>query len=210
MTRPFVILDRDGTVIFERNYLSNPEQVELIPGAAAGLKALSELGLGLIVITNQSGIGRGYFDEVRLDEIHERMCQLLNAEGVLLTAILHCPHRPEDDCKCRKPKPGLVWQAAEKYAFEPRHCFVIGDKPCDIDMGKAIDATTILVRTGYGKEFATHPEMNCNFIVDDILQAADVIKSQLTQSSSPYRVSNHQKTSFHEKTLNACKGARDS
>ena len=92
----FVILDRDGTIIVERCYLSDPAQVELIPGAGAALRQLSEIGLGLVVITNQSGIGRGYFDRSRLDLIHRRLCELLEAEGVRLDGIYTCPHVPED------------------------------------------------------------------------------------------------------------------
>jgi D-glycero-D-manno-heptose 1,7-bisphosphate phosphatase len=90
--RRFAVLDRDGTIIVERHYLSDASQVELIPGVAGGLRHLREMGLGLIVITNQSGIGRGFFDQARLDLIHQRLRELLQAEGVNLDDIYSCPH----------------------------------------------------------------------------------------------------------------------
>src|ERR1700740_1318918 len=132
MTRQrFVLLDRDGTIIVERHYLSDPEWVELLPGAVSGLRQLSQMGLGLVVITNQSGIGRGFFDETRLELIHRRMSKLLAAEEVTLSGIYFCPHTPDTDCCCRKPRPGLVKQAARQLNFDLQDAFVIGDKPCD-------------------------------------------------------------------------------
>ncbi len=151
--RRYVLLDRDGTVIVERNYLSDPSQVELIPGAAEGLRSLSRMGLGLLIVTNQSGIGRGYFDDARLAEIHGRMCGMLADEGVVLDGIYVCPHTPEEGCDCRKPRTGLISQAAARHGFEPAEAFVIGDKACDIELGQRIGACTLLVRTGYGAQY---------------------------------------------------------
>jgi histidinol-phosphate phosphatase family protein len=150
--RRFVLLDRDGVINVERNYLSDPEQMELIPGAAAGLRRLQELGLGLVVVTNQSGIGRGYYDETRLEAIHARLRELLGAAGVALDGIYFCPHTPDDDCDCRKPAVGLAHRAAAEHGFDPHQAFVVGDKKCDIDFGRRLGATTFLVLTGYGAE----------------------------------------------------------
>ena len=116
--RRFVLLDRDGTLIVERNYLSDPDQVELIPGAAAGLRRLAARGLGLVLVTNQSGIGRGFFDAARLAEIHERLTALLRAERVELDGIYVCPHHPDQACDCRKPRPALVLRAAAELGFD--------------------------------------------------------------------------------------------
>ena len=102
------MLDRDGTIIMERHYLAEPHGVELIHGAAEALRRLSSIGLELIVVTNQAGIGRGIFAEEQLILIHERMKFLLRAEGVELKGIYYCPHKPDDRCMCRKPRPGLV------------------------------------------------------------------------------------------------------
>jgi len=175
MTRRFVVLDRDGTMIAERHYLSDPEQVELLPGAAEGLRRMVALRLGLIVVTNQSGIARGYFDLERVDAIHQRMRTLLAAEHVLLDGIYVCPHGPDDDCACRKPRAGLLLEAAAKFNFEPRECFVVGDKPCDIELGQGVGATTILVRTGYGREYESAGQLRPDHIVDDLCAAAELI-----------------------------------
>lgn len=172
----FVILDRDGTITVERNYLSNHNQVELIPNAAKGLKKLRNLGLGLLVITNQAGVGRGYFNLNDLKLIHERMIDLLAAEGVAIDGIYFCPHKVEDNCTCRKPKLGLIEQALKKHNFDPKGCFVIGDKALDIELGEAMGATTFLVRTGYGAEVEKEKKASPDYIVNDLLEAADVIQ----------------------------------
>jgi len=177
--RPFVALDRDGTIITERHYLADPDLVELLPGAASGLRQLRRLGLGLVVVTNQSAIGRGYFDESRLRVIHQRMLELLTAEGVELDGIYFCPHMPEDDCPCRKPKLGLLELAANELGFDLLACFVIGDKACDIEMGRRVGATTFLVRSGYGAELVAKGSANPDYLVQDLLDAAQVIEHLL-------------------------------
>ena len=174
--RRFVVLDRDGTIIVERHYLSDPRQVELIPGAASGLRQLSEMGLGLVVITNQSAIGRGFFDKEQLDRIHQRLHNLLEQEGVHLDGIYVCPHIPEDNCSCRKPQPGLVELAAQELNFDPSDSFVIGDKACDIELGRRIGATTFLVRTGYGAEVVADAMITPDYVVDDVQAAVPVIQ----------------------------------
>ena len=177
MTQPrFVVLDRDGTIIVERNYLSDPAQVELLPGSAAGLRRMRDLGLGLIVITNQSAIGRGFIDRTRLDQIHERMGELLKSEGVQLDGLYFCPHLPEEGCNCRKPAPGLLRTAAQELNFDASQSFVIGDKVCDIELGQRVGATTILVRTGYGEQFEKDGDLQPNFTVSNLKEAAEVIK----------------------------------
>jgi D-glycero-D-manno-heptose 1,7-bisphosphate phosphatase len=170
----FVLLDRDGTLIVERNYLARVEDVELLPAAAQGLHLLSQAGLGLAVITNQSGLGRGYFDWATLGAIHARMTQFLADEDVSLAGIYVCPHVPDDGCDCRKPQPGLVHRAAAELHFDPAASFVIGDKPCDIELGDRVGAVTFLVRTGYGKLWEREG-LRADYIVDDMLSAANII-----------------------------------
>ena len=174
-----MVLDRDGTIIEERHYLSDPEDVALVPGAVRGLRHLAELGLGLVVITNQSGIGRGYFDEARLCLVHQRMSDLLEARGVRLNGIYFCPHTPEDDCQCRKPRRGLMELAAKEQGFEPRACFVVGDKACDIELGEKVGGTTFLVSTGYGVQVAEDGTANPDFTVEGLPEAAQVIQGLL-------------------------------
>lgn len=175
----FVVLDRDGTLIIERHYLSDPHQVELIPHAATGLRELSGMGLGLVLITNQSAIRRGYFDHARLDLIHHRLHELLEAERIHLSAIYFCPHTPEDDCLCRKPRTKLVERAAKDLGFNPKSSFMIGDKACDIELGRRVGATTLLVRTGYGTQVASERTVNPDYIVNDLWEAAQTIKRLL-------------------------------
>ena len=173
------MLDRDCTMIVERHYLSDPDGVELVPGAARGLSQLSEAGLGLVVITNQSGIGRGLFDEARLDLIHRRLCVLLEAEGVRLDGIYFCPHTPQDDCLCRKPGLRLLETAANDLGFDRQDCFVVGDKSCDIELGQRAGATTFLVRTGYGAQTVEEGSLRSDYTVDDLWEASQVIRAIL-------------------------------
>ena len=149
--RRFVLLDRDGTLIVERHYLSDPDQVELIAGAAEGLRRLAARGLGLVVVTNQSGIGRGFFDAARLAEIHERLTRgAARRAASSSTAIYVCPHHPDDACACRKPRTGLALRAAAELGFDAARAFVVGDMASDVALGRALGATTLLVRTGHG------------------------------------------------------------
>ncbi|GAK60443.1 histidinol phosphatase and related phosphatase [Candidatus Vecturithrix granuli] len=177
--RQFVLLDRDGTIIVERHYLSDPDLVELLPGAAEGLRRLQNMRFGLVVVTNQSGLSRGYFTETQLARIHQRMNALLKAEHVILDGIYICPHRPEDRCSCRKPEPGLVFAAAAEMDFEPSECLVIGDKPSDIGLGQRIGATTLLVRTGYGNQTVNGTTCQPNYIADDLNEASQIIRGLL-------------------------------
>ncbi len=184
MQKLFAIFDRDGTVIVERNYLSEPHEVELIPGAAEGLRELRKIGLGLLVVTNQSGVGRGYFDEVKLAAIHEQLTNLLAAQGVILDGIYYCPHKPEDGCRCRKPQPRLVELAAAEHGFDPGLSFVIGDKPCDIDLGRSVGATTILVGTGYGRQVAADGLTSPDHVANDVRHAARIIGRLVSSNGS--------------------------
>lgn len=180
-TKRFILLDRDGTLVVHHPYLSHPDQIELIPGAVEALKEFKKMGLGVVIITNQSGVGRGYFDLKMLKRIHQRLIDLLAKEGIFLADIYFCPHSPEDNCLCRKPKVELIERAAKKHYFDPKLSFVIGDNKSDIELGKNIGATTLLVRTGHGVEVEKEKKVNPDYIVDDLLEAADIIENQLTK-----------------------------
>jgi histidinol-phosphate phosphatase family protein len=177
--RRFVVLDRDGTIVVERHYLSDPAEIALIPGAGGALRRLAEMDLGLVMITNQSAIGRGLLDAAGLDRIHERLAELLRDEGVSLDAIYACPHVPEDRCLCRKPGTALLERAAGELGFDPATSFVIGDKACDIDLGRRAGATTLLVETGYGAQTASDPAVAPDYVVGDLGEAARVIEGLL-------------------------------
>jgi D-glycero-D-manno-heptose 1,7-bisphosphate phosphatase len=181
----FAILDRDGTIIEERNYLSAPDQVQLIPGAAEAMRGMRNDGLGLAVVTNQSGVGRGYFDLDRLNEINQRMCQLLEMEGVRLDSIYFCPHTPDDSCNCRKPKPGMIEQAAKELKFDPAQCLVVGDRETDIELGQNVGATTFLVATGYGAETNSKQLAQPDYLVNDLLEASQVMRTLVSKNQNP-------------------------
>ena len=176
----FVILDRDGTIIVERDYPSEPCQVELLPCAAVALKHMRTLGLGLVLVSNQSGVGRGYFPETRLQEVHHRLEQLLASEGVALDGYYYCPHRPEDACRCRKPEPGLVERAARDLGVDPCSSFVVGDNAVDVELGRRLGAPTVLVRTGYGAQVERDGVTVPDFVVDDLKEAASLMERLLT------------------------------
>ncbi|MCX7933651.1 MAG: HAD family hydrolase [Planctomycetota bacterium] len=168
----FALLDRDGTIMVDRHYLADPEGVELLPGALAGLRRLRALGLGLAIITNQSGIARGLMTTAQAQSVNHRLQEILAAGGVTLDGIYLCPHAPEDHCACRKPAVGLAMQAAAALGFDPKDCFVIGDKNSDIGLARNLGAVGILVRTGEG--CATEKAGVCkpDAVVDDLAAAA--------------------------------------
>ena len=175
-TRPYILLDRDGTVIVEKNYLSTPDEIELLPGAVEGMRLMQDAGFGLIIVTNQSGIARGKLTLETLAVIHAEIERLLAEGGVRIDAFYHCPHVPEDRCDCRKPEPLLAQRAASDFGFDLRNSFVIGDKPCDIYLGKNCGARTILVRTGYGREHEA-AGLEAGFVADNLVEAALHIRS---------------------------------
>lgn len=177
--RPLVLLDRDGTINAEVDYLSRPEQLRLLPGVLTGLAKLCIEGVPVVVVSNQSGVGRGYFSERRLAVIHHRLEAMLAEGGVDLAGIFYCPHRPDQACDCRKPKPGLAMRAAEVLKGELNQSFVVGDKPCDIELGKNIGASTILVRTGYGVHYDISTAPTPDVVVDNLDEASAWILNKL-------------------------------
>jgi D-glycero-D-manno-heptose 1,7-bisphosphate phosphatase len=168
-----VILDRDGTIIVDRNYLSDPAGLELLPGAAEGLRWLYEHGYRLVVITNQSGVGRGMFSVQRLHDIHDRFRDMVSEAGARLENIYYCPHAPDAGCVCRKPRLGLLWRAASELQFNPSAAIVIGDKSIDIEFGRRAGATTILIA---GKTPADSAEAAPDFVAADLSEAARTIE----------------------------------
>ncbi len=146
-----VLLDRDDTLSVDRpGYLRSPEDLEFYPEAAGALARLVRLGFCLAVVTNQSAVGRGLVSPEELRGIHDRLTSELARVGASLAGIYHCPHRPEDGCDCRKPKPGLLRQAMTDLGFGPTDTYMIGDAATDIQAGAAAGATTILIRRAAG------------------------------------------------------------
>ena len=146
-----VFIDRDGTIMKEKNYISDPKEVELLPHSIAAIKLLRSAGFKLFVVTNQAGVSRGYFSLETLHTTHNRLIELLKIEDTYLDKIYFCPHRPEDNCDCRKPKLGMIKQAQNEFNIDLTHSYIIGDRSEDIELGKALNLQAILVLTGYGK-----------------------------------------------------------
>jgi histidinol-phosphate phosphatase family protein len=145
-----VFLDRDGTLIVEKEYLSDPDQVCIEHGVAEALKTLQDAGHPLIVVSNQSGIGRGLFMAADVRRVNARVAELLRTEGVEVLAWYYCPHAPETACDCRKPLPGMPLAAAAEWGVRLQGSYVIGDKRSDLELADAIGATGILVTSGHG------------------------------------------------------------
>jgi D-glycero-D-manno-heptose 1,7-bisphosphate phosphatase len=140
-----VFIDRDGTICFDRHYLADPAGLDLVPTVAEGIRKLNEDGIPVIVVTNQSGIARGKFDEKRLGEIHARLRQLLAEKGARIDDIFFCPHMPDAGCRCRKPAPGMLLDAAAKHSIDLKRSFVIGDRMMDVELAHKVGARAVLV-----------------------------------------------------------------
>jgi histidinol-phosphate phosphatase family protein len=147
-----VFLDRDGTLVVEKNYLAQAEELELIPGVPEALRMLQAEGYALVVVSNQSGVGRGLFALSRAYEIMAGLRTLLRHHGLELDGIYFCPHRPDEGCPCRKPGTALLERAAADLGLDLRRSVMIGDKLIDVMTGQRAGARSILVRTGYGIE----------------------------------------------------------
>ena len=179
-----IFLDRDGVVIEEKNLknigmpgqpITEPKHAELLPGVVKALKNLDNSYLK-IIITNQANVGRGIITKERLDEIHQKILSELHDGNIKIDGIIYCPHKPEDNCKCRKPEIGMIKEAKKRYGLELSKCWIVGDATSDIKTGENAGMHTILVRTGYGgrdKLFNVVPE----YVVDNLDEAVKIINS---------------------------------
>lgn len=152
--RPAVFLDRDGTLIEDVGYLSSPDGVDLLPGVAAALRRLADAGFLLVVVTNQSGVGRGMFPPEAVDQVNAEVARRLAAAGARVDAWRACPHLPDDGCACRKPGTQLHREAAATLDIDLAASWCIGDRPGDVDAARPLGARAVLVRTGEGSRHA--------------------------------------------------------
>lgn len=143
-----VFLDRDGTLIEDVGYARDPEQVRLLEGAAEALRELRRRGFRLVVVSNQSGIGRGLITPAEARAVHERFVRVLGEAGVALDAVRYCPHAPEERCSCRKPSPGMLLEAAEALGLELAASWMVGDAPSDVEAGRRAGCRTLLLGGG--------------------------------------------------------------
>lgn len=174
--RPAVFLDRDGTLIEERDYLADPAGVVLLPGAVAGLRRLAGAGFTLVLLTNQSGIARGLYGEAEYARVQTRLVELLAAEGIRLGGAYHCPHHPDftGACTCRKPLPGLFLRAAAELGLGLPASSAVGDRLRDVLPLLELGGRAVLVRTGYGAGEAPRAPAGVE-LADDVEAAADRI-----------------------------------
>jgi D-glycero-D-manno-heptose 1,7-bisphosphate phosphatase len=173
-----VFLDRDGTLIEDKDYLSKPEQVVLYPGAAQALKKLQDAGFKLFLVTNQSGVGRGYFTLDDVEKVHAHLAQLLAEHGVKFEKIYIAPEHPDQPSRGRKPSPQFLFDARDEFGIDLSQSYIIGDKLIDLECGwNAGVKKSILVRTGYGKEVerVSEKELSRSVIADDLAAAANWI-----------------------------------
>lgn len=177
-----VFLDRDGTINEESSYLYRKEDCRFIPGALEAVATLVKAGFLVVVVTNQSGIARGYYSEADLNLLHRYMESEIVAAGGRIDAWYHCPHHPdypsaEGDCSCRKPLPGMLRTAADELGIDLVASWMIGDKLADIDAGSAAGCRSILVRTGYGEAESALVTSELMVFTDLPAAAAYIIKA---------------------------------
>jgi D-glycero-D-manno-heptose 1,7-bisphosphate phosphatase len=180
-----VFLDRDGTIVVHEPYLSSPDQLKLLPNAAQGIRVFKEYGYLIIVVTNQSGVARGFFDEKRLILIHKKLISMLEEEGAVIDDLYYCPHHTEGiierykvDCNCRKPKPGMILDAARKYHIDLTQSLMIGDSEADMLAGRDAGCKCVLVRSDSINEISTATMIGTDYIVKDLLEAASYVISK--------------------------------
>lgn len=188
-----VFLDRDGTINEEMGYINHIDRFVLIPGAAGAIRSINESELKAVVVTNQSGAARGYFPKELIDQVHQKMSDLLEKEGAFLDGIYTCTHAPPSKgksggCSCRKPKIGLMKQAAQDLNLDLEKSYVVGDRFKDVEMARNAGAKAILVLTGYGKgelEFlGPGGKVRADFVAEDLAEAVEWILSDRSGKAS--------------------------
>lgn len=184
-----VFLDRDGTINEELEFITSPQELRLIPGAASAVRQLNERRLVTCVISNQSGVARGYLTEDDLVPIHETLLRALADEGARVDSIYYCPHHPTSgippynvDCECRKPKPGMLKRAELEFGLSLTESFVVGDRVVDVRAAHAVGATSVLVLTGYGqtaREECLREKIAVDCIAPSIVEAVEYILNRV-------------------------------
>lgn len=182
MSRRAIIMDRDGTVCDEVGYINHVDRIRLLPRSAEAIRLANAADFQTVVVTNQAGVARGYFAESLIDEVHDRVRELLAEGGARLDGIYYCPHHPEvgapayrKECTCRKPSPGMLERARDEMGIDLSASFMIGDTIKDVEAGRRVGATSILVLSGYGKgelEYQSNAwKVKPDHVADDLLTA---------------------------------------
>jgi D-glycero-D-manno-heptose 1,7-bisphosphate phosphatase len=189
-------MDRDGTVCDEVGYVNHVSRIRLLPRSAAAIRRAREAGFKTVVVTNQAGVARGYFAEDLVHRVHDRVRDMLAAEGATVDAIYYCPHHPDagdgpyrKDCDCRKPRPGMLFRARDEVGIDLARSYMVGDSMRDIEAGRTVGATTVLVLTGYGRGELEHRSAGWtarpDHIAEDLMEAVEWILARERGSAAP-------------------------
>lgn len=189
MGKPAVFLDRDGTINVEAGYIHDLANMHLMPGAAAAIKRLNDMGVPAILATNQSGPARGYYPESWVLTLNGHVAGLLEAEGARLDDMFYCPHLPDGtvpeytmDCRCRKPETGMLEDAAAKHGLDLGASYMIGDKATDVEVGQRAGCRTVLLRSGFGERVISGEyqwQVEPDFVADTLVEAIDWVVADL-------------------------------
>ncbi len=186
--RPAIFLDRDGTINEEMGYINHPDRFIIFPYVVPSVKIFNELGYVVVVVTNQSGIARGYFPESLVKILHQRMIEIVEDSGAKIDAVYYCPHHPSEglteyriNCDCRKPKPGMIVQAQKDLNLDLSASYMIGDRYKDIKFAKKLGIKAGMVLTGYGRgeyEYQRESwEYQPDLIANNLLEMAEMIRT---------------------------------
>jgi D,D-heptose 1,7-bisphosphate phosphatase len=189
-----IFLDRDGTITEEKDFIYKIEEIKFIPGSKEALKILQGLGYKLVIVSNQSGIARGIMTVEQVEKVNDFILKELERDGVKIEGIYYCPHHPDENCNCRKPKTGLIKRALQDHHLKLKNSWTIGDKLSDVLLGKNIKGKSISVLTGYGQGTKQKIESDSDvyewqkpdYMAKDFLEAASFIKSEVvTKATEP-------------------------
>lgn len=179
------MLDRDGTLIEEVGYLDRLDRIQLFPYTVDAVRLLNRAGYAVIIVTNQAGVARGYFDEPFVEETHRAIAARLAEGGAHVDAFYYCPHHPDGDvqayrvsCDCRKPQPGMIRRAAADHQLDLSRSFIVGDRAQDLEAGVAVGTRGVLVRTGYGYRHEDEAHRRGARVADNLMQAVSWILRQ--------------------------------
>ncbi|MCD6570789.1 MAG: HAD family hydrolase [Deltaproteobacteria bacterium] len=185
MSKIGVFLDRDDTVIKDKVYLRDPGEVEILPGVPGAIKQLNNKVIPVIIVSNQSGIARGYLDEERLAQIHDRLLSTLARQGATIDGVYYCPHHPEGvveaysrECECRKPSPGMLYKAARDFGLDLGKCYMVGDKSIDVETIHRVGGKGIII--GKGNSYSIITE----YIAKDLMDAVRWILKDIDPSKA--------------------------
>lgn len=187
--KPAIFLDRDGTINEEMGYINHPDRFIVFPYVAPSIKIFNELGFAVVVVTNQSGVARGYFPENLVKKLHQRMLEIVEDFGAKIDAVYYCPHHPSEglkeyriNCDCRKPKPGMIVQAQKDLNLNLSASYMIGDRYKDINFAKKLGVKAGMVMTGYGRgeyEYQRKSwEYQPDLIADNLFEMAEKIRTR--------------------------------